>query len=91
MRRAFESTLNRLVHHLVVCSGRSPTGFEASVSEGTVCIRHSAAVSHYEPDGWTSKFSRDLHRGNFDRPVLNEQVETSAVLRSSGTGWSGQP
>jgi len=86
MRQAVQFTLNRLVHHLVVCSERNPAGFEVSTSEDGVCIRHSTVVSHYKADGWMSKFSRDLHRGVFDDPAADEWVGTRVVLLSSGTG-----
>ena len=69
MRRTLESQLTSLARNIARCAGRDPEGFAvSSTTDGGICICSPYTATYYPSEGWTSKFSRHVHAGFFDRP-----------------------
>jgi hypothetical protein len=79
MRRTLEAQLTSLAQNLVRCAGRNPEGFVvSSTSDGGVCVCSNYTATYYPASGWTSKFSRHLHAGFFDKPALAQAAPAAA-------------
>lgn len=63
---AFAQAQTKLLHGLVVFSGRRPRDFRLQPSGLRVQVFGRQRIASYPREGWTSPLMRDLYQGYFD-------------------------